>query len=112
MIKLKRVYDSIEPNDGLRILVDRVWPRGFKKESLKLFLWAKDVAPSTALRKFFSHQESRWDEFKRLYMDELKDNKELEYIKELSKQNDITLLYAAKKSHISHVLVLLSLLER
>lgn len=112
MIQLKRVYEHIEPSDGLRILVDRVWPRGFKKESLNLFLWAKDVAPSTVLRKFFSHQESRWEEFQRLYKDELSGNKELEYIKELSKQNNITLLYAAKKSHISHALVLKSLLER
>ena len=64
MIKTKRTYDKPQPGDGLRILVDRIWPRGLKKTEFKMDLWQKDISPSSLLRKWFNHDESKWDEFK------------------------------------------------
>ena len=66
-IRLKRVYDPVEEEDGFRVLVDRIWPRGMTKVRLKADLWLKDVAPSTDLRKWFNHEHSRWEEFKSRY---------------------------------------------
>ena len=73
MLKLKRVYDDISTQDGKRILVDRVWPRGIKKEDLELDEWYKELAPSTELRKWFNHDVDKWKEFKEKYEEELKD---------------------------------------
>ena len=73
-IQLKRIYDEVSASDGKRILVDRLWPRGIKKEDAQLDLWAKDVAPSNELRKWYAHDEEKWDEFQTLYRDELVGN--------------------------------------
>jgi len=70
-IKLKRVYEKAEKSDGFRILVDRLWPRGISKENAKIDLWLKDIAPSDELRKWFGHNPSKWNEFQRLYKEEL-----------------------------------------
>jgi uncharacterized protein YeaO (DUF488 family) len=97
MIKLKRAYEPPEESDGLRILVDRVWPRGLTKEHLKLHAWYKDVAPSAALRKWFGHDPKKWTDFKRKYKEELKaPTKELHELRELSKKHTVTLVYGAK----------------
>lgn len=97
MIVLKRVYESYDDNDGLRVLVDRLWPRGMSKEKAKIDLWMKDIAPSNELRKWFSHDVKKWPEFRERYRRELASKKELlTELKRLSEQHGkVTLLYAA-----------------
>ena len=97
-IKMKRVYDKDERTDGRRILVDRLWPRGIKKEDAKIDDWIKDIAPSDSLRKWFGHDPEKWKEFKKKYFDELKNKKEL--LKEIidKSKTNLTLIYAAKDS--------------
>ena len=77
MIKLKRVYERASKEDGLRILVERLWPRGLTKAQTGINLWLKDIAPSPELRKWFNHEPEKWDEFKKRYWTELKDKKKL-----------------------------------
>ena len=72
MIKVKRVYEPPSEDDGVRVLVDRLWPRGLSRESAKVDLWLRDVAPSDELRRWFGHNPSKWDEFKRRYFEELR----------------------------------------
>jgi uncharacterized protein YeaO (DUF488 family) len=93
MIKTKRVYEPKEETDGLRILVDRLWPRGIKKD--KIDLWLKDIAPSDEIRKFY-HESKDFEAFKKKYIEELKE-KDTKELLELAKQNTITLLYASKE---------------
>ena len=112
MVKLKRVYDQPEKADGKRVLVDRLWPRGLKKEDARLDLWLKDIAPSDDLRKWFSHDPSKWLEFRKRYRQELKDKPDI--IKELKKaarQETITLLYAAKDADCNNAVVLKEMIE-
>lgn len=97
MLKLKRVYDDYSQQDGKRILVDGVWPRGIKKEDLKHDDWRKNLAPSSDLRKWFNHDADKWDDFKKKYFKELEEQQEdLKEIKEASDGHNVTLLYAAK----------------
>ncbi len=97
MMEIKRVYDAAQTGDGLRILVDRLWPRGLSKEAARIDIWMKEVAPSPALRKWFGHDPERWEEFKRSYFLELDASKEA--VKELEELigigSPITLVYAA-----------------
>jgi uncharacterized protein YeaO (DUF488 family) len=96
MIRLKRAYDPVVHGEGTRILVERLWPRGVRKEALALDAWMKDVAPSTELRKWFDHRVERWDEFQRRYRMELDANAEAwEPILEASRRGKVTLLYSA-----------------
>lgn len=96
MIQIKRTYDPPARGDGRRILVDRLWPRGIKKEALAADAWMKDVAPSTALRKWFDHRVERWDEFRRRYRDELDASPSAwAPILEAGKRGKVTLLYSA-----------------
>lgn len=108
MIKIKRAYQPAEDEDGFRILVDRLWPRGISKEKAKLDLWLKDVAPSSELRKWFAHDPERWDEFQTRYEEELKDKKEiLKEIKDEEKENPtVTLIYGAKDEEHNNAVVL------
>ena len=96
MIKLKRVYDSASKDDGIRFLVERLWPRGVKKTALRLDAWLKDVAPSTELRRWFSHDASRWTEFQRRYFAEL-DAKPAtaEPILQAGRRGNVTLVYSS-----------------
>ena len=113
MIKLKRIYDPFSPEDGKRILVDRLWPRGIKKKDTHIDEWLKDIAPSDALRKWFSHDPSRWEEFKRRYTNELKDKKEL--LKELladSKKSTVTLVFGAKDIERNNAVVIEEVLAK
>jgi uncharacterized protein YeaO (DUF488 family) len=97
MIRVKRVYEPMESEDGTRILVDRLWPRGIGKKELGLNSWHKDVAPSSQLRKWFSHDPTRWDEFKRRYFDELDNNRAAwNPLVGLARNGNVTLLYSAK----------------
>lgn len=112
MIKLKRVYQEPSPADGLRILVDRLWPRGLTKERAAVDLWLKELAPSTELRKWFGHDPAKWREFQTRYRKEVHDNDEvLQVLKEKAKKNTVTLVYGARDEHHNEALVLKQILE-
>ncbi|MCK1626787.1 DUF488 domain-containing protein [Bradyrhizobium sp. 160] len=95
-IKLKRAYDAALPGDGTRILIDRLWPRGISKGDAAIDLWAKDIAPSTALRRWFGHDPARWHEFRRRYSLELRQHRDrLGELRALAQGRRITLVFAA-----------------
>lgn len=111
MIQIKRIYDEPEKQDGYRILVDRLWPRGMTKERAHLDEWNKEVAPSDELRKWFGHKMENFEEFSRKYKAELKDKgEELQRIRELAEDKMVTLLYAARDTDVNHARVLLNVL--
>jgi len=113
MIKIKRAYSRVDDEDGFRILVDRLWPRGISKEMAKLDLWLKDIAPSSELRKWFAHDPEKWKEFQMKYREELNDKKEiLNQIKDIEKEKlTITLVYGAKDEEHNNAVVLRSVLK-
>ena len=112
MIKIKRAYLEPEKDDGMRILVDRLWPRGLTKEKARIDLWMKDVAPSTELRKWFSHDIEKWEEFKRRYLDELNENKEsVAILKEQLNKGNVTLIFGARDELHNEAIVLKELLS-
>jgi uncharacterized protein YeaO (DUF488 family) len=111
--KIKRVYEKPDKEDGFRILVDRLWPRGLTKEKAAVDLWLKEIAPSTVLRKWFGHDPEKWKEFKKRYLNELKDNKEpVLLLKEQMKKGNVTLLYGAKDEIHNEALVLLNKVKK
>ncbi|MEO6843954.1 MAG: DUF488 domain-containing protein [Ginsengibacter sp.] len=106
-IKIKRVYKKPEKADGFRVLVDRLWPRGLTKEKAAADLWLKDIAPSTELRKWFSHDPDKWPEFRKKYLGELKENKEsVSILKDKIKKGAVTLLYGARDQVHNEALVI------
>ena len=106
-IAMKRAYDPPIEADGVRVLVDRLWPRGLTKQSAAIDQWPKDVTPSTELRKWFHHDPDRWDEFRRRYLAELKDKgSEIEALRKLAQAGPITLIYAARDTPHLHATVL------
>jgi uncharacterized protein YeaO (DUF488 family) len=112
-IKLKRVYEEPAKTDGTRILVDRLWPRGLTKEKAHVDLWLKEVAPSTALRKWFAHDPAKWTEFKTRYRAELRQNPDpLTLLKQAAAKGSATLLYGAKDEEHNEAIVLQALLSR
>ena len=111
MIKIKRVYDEPGDEDGKRYLVDRLWPRGIKKENLKLDSWLKEIAPSTDLRKWFHHEDAKWEEFVDAYRSELEGNENWKPLAKEAKNGTITLLYAAKNREHNHAVVLKDFLD-
>jgi len=113
MLKIKRAYESPKRDDGVRFLVDRLWPRGMKKEELKMMAWLKDVSPSPDLRKWFGHDPAKWTEFQKRYRKELKDNSDAwQPILNAAKKGNVTLLYSAKDTEHNSALVLKKFLER
>lgn len=112
MVKIKRIYEEPEKSDGFRILVDRLWPRGISKEKAKINLWLKDIAPSNELRKWFGHKPERWNEFKKKYTKELKENIHLiKLIQDIERHKKIiTLLYGAKDQEHNQAVVLKNLI--
>ena len=113
MIKIKRVYDPPEPGDGKRILIDRLWPRGLKKEDLKMDEWLKEIAPSDKLRKWFSHDPKKYEEFKKRYAKELEDKSGiLARIKAEAKKGTVTILFSAKDTEHNNAKVLRELLTK
>ena len=113
MIKVKRVYEKVENNDGVRVLVDRLWPRGVKEEDAKLDEWLKDIAPSSKLRKWFSHDPNKWEEFKIRYEEELAQKEELlDKLIQDAKGKNITLVYASREKQFNNVMVLKTLMEK
>ncbi len=113
-IRLKRIYDAPASDDGFRALVDRVWPRGISKEKAALDLWAKDAAPSTALRKWFDHDPAKWAAFQQKYHAELQANPDaLAPLRDKAKAGRLTLLYGAKdETHNQAIALRAFLLEK
>lgn len=106
-VKLKRAYVPAEADDGTRILVDRLWPRGVRKVDAAIDLWLKEIAPSTELRKWFGHESERWAEFRQRYVQELKHHPALvAQLRALARQGPATLVYAAHDEQHNHALVL------
>lgn len=113
MIKLKRAYEKTARDDGERILVERLWPRGLTKLQAKIDLWLKEVAPSTELRQWFGHDPDKWDEFRQRYQMELKDKSDLiRLLKRKAKVGTITLIYAARDEEHNGALVLKGFLQK
>lgn len=95
-VRLKRAYEPAAADDGTRILIDRLWPRGISKERAAIDHWMKDIAPSTQLRKWFGHDPARWEEFRRRYAKEVRQHADLlEQLRALARQGQITLVYSA-----------------
>lgn len=111
-IKIKRIYETPLVEDGFRMLVDRLWPRGLKKENAAIDEWNKIIAPSTELRKWFGHKYENFERFTEAYKIELKSKPEqLERIKSIAETQNLTLLYAAKDEKINHARILLSVIK-
>lgn len=107
MIQTKRVYDPPQAADGARFLVDRLWPRGLKKDGAQVTAWLKDVAPSGDLRRWFGHDPARWDEFRKRYVAELEANPDgWQPILDAARQGTVTLLYAAKDAEHNNAVAL------
>lgn len=112
-IRLKRAYDPPEPEDGMRVLVERLWPRGVKKEALALDEWLKDIAPSPELRKWYAHEVEKWEEFRRRYEAELDGHpNELAHLRELVAAGPVTFVYAASDEQHNSARVLKEYIER
>ncbi len=112
-IRLKRAYEAAAPGDGLRVLVERLWPRGVAKQQARIDLWAKDVAPSTELRRWYAHEPERWPEFKRRYRAELKGNAEaLKGLRDQLEVGPVTFVFAARDEARNSAVVLKQYLEQ
>lgn len=112
-IKLERIYNNPKGDNGFRILVDRLWPRGLSKDKIKVDLWQKDIAPSNSLRKWFGHDEKKWDEFKRRYFKELDKKRDAvnTVIEKAKEQHSVTLLYATKEEKFNNAVALKEYLD-
>ncbi len=111
-VRLKRVYDDPSDSDGVRILIDRLWPRGLSKKDAQVDHWLKDVAPSAELRKWFGHDPQKWTEFRTRYRAELSDNPALDELKSVvEEEGEVTLLYAAKDQEHNHAIVLKQVMD-
>ncbi|MCJ7748445.1 MAG: DUF488 domain-containing protein [Desulfobacterales bacterium] len=112
MIKIKRIYDLPSAEDGVRILIDRLWPRGLSKNGAKVDLWLKEIAPSDKLRKWFAHDPKKWIEFKQKYFKELNPNQErVDLIIKKAKGGNVTLLFGAKEERFNNTVALKEYVE-
>ncbi|MBL1141462.1 MAG: DUF488 family protein [Proteobacteria bacterium] len=106
-IRIKRIYDTYDKADGIRVLVDRLWPRGVKKSEAKITLWMKEIAPSNELRLWFDHKPEKWKVFSKSYMKELDKKTEIvARLYSLIKKDNVTLLYAARDRYCNHARVI------
>ncbi|HET6882341.1 MAG TPA: DUF488 domain-containing protein [Pirellulales bacterium] len=113
MLQLKRAYEPASRDDGRRVLVERLWPRGVSKAKVAIDAWLKDVAPSTELRKWYGHDPERWQEFRRRYWEELRNNREaVNELREKERKGKVTLVYAAHDEEHSGALALRQFLSR
>ena len=96
LLGIKRIYDKAGITEGKRVLVDRLWPRGVKRSTSNIDVWLREVAPSTELREWFSHDPEKWEEFKERYRKELKGNKAFDELVKMAREGDITLIYSSK----------------
>ncbi len=112
-IRLKRAYDPADPSDGYRVLIDRLWPRGLSRKRAKLDEWDRELAPSTKLRQWFGHEPSRFEEFRRRYVDELQGHRPaLAGLRRRAREGALTLVYAAKDTEHNDAVVLVEVLRR
>ena len=112
MIKVKRIYEPSSPGDGKRILIDRLWPRGMKKEEAHIDEWLKEISPSNELRKWYSHDPVKWPEFKRRYRAEISEETELlKRIKNEGKKGTVTLLFSSKELELNNAVALKEIVE-
>lgn len=109
-IGIKRVYDEAEPQDGARILVDRLWPRGISKDKAAFAEWMKELAPTTALRQWFDHRPERWAEFQTRYREELRENPLVDTLRQCARTQTVTLLYGSRNREFNHARVLADVL--
>jgi uncharacterized protein YeaO (DUF488 family) len=110
-IRLKRAYEAPAANDGARVLVDRLWPRGVKKADAAIDLWMKDIAPSTELRRWFGHDPARWPEFRRCYAAELREHPDrLEELRDMARRGPLTLVFGARDEAHNDAVVLREML--
>ncbi|MEF8943228.1 MAG: DUF488 domain-containing protein [Desulfohalobiaceae bacterium] len=111
-IRTKRVYDPIGDDDGYRVLVDRVWPRGMSKEKARIDFWLKELAPAKELRKWFGHDPSKWEEFCKRYFEELEGHKEhLDRLAEMARSAPLTLVYSSRETRYNNAVALKDYLE-
>lgn len=111
-IKLKRVYEAPEREDGFRVLVDRLWPRGVSKSSAQIELWLKEIAPSNELRKWYSHDPAKWDEFRKRYFQELDNHpEEVEQLNKCVSLGTVTLVFSSKEQKLNNAVALKEYLE-
>lgn len=106
MIKIKRVYEELSQDDGTRILIDRLWPRGLKQGDAQIDEWIREIAPSNELRKWFNHDPNKWNEFRNRYFMELQRNLELEKIVNLARKGSVTLLFGCKEERFNNAVAL------
>ena len=112
-IRIKRAYEPAGPKDGFRVLVDRLWPRGIAKHTLRIDYWLKNAAPSTELRKWFNHEPEHWAQFRKAYLAELRGHKDdLRSMLRDAASNNITLIYGARDEKHNHAIVLREYLKR
>lgn len=111
-VQLKRAYETPSPDDGMRVLVDRLWPRGLAKSKAAIDHWLKDVAPSDELRRWFGHDPARWAEFQRRYKAELSHNAALDELRSLARKERLTLVYSAHDEAHNQAVVLKDVLGR
>ncbi len=113
MVCVKRIYEPKSKDDGYRVFVERLWPRGFTKERARLDLWLKDIAPSQELRKWYSHDPEKWNEFKRRYKAELENNEALAELKKIIKEKkNVDLIYAASDPERNSAVIIKELIEK
>jgi uncharacterized protein YeaO (DUF488 family) len=115
MLKVKRAYEKKEPDDGQRILIDRLWPRGVKKSEAEIDEWLKELGPSTQLRKWFAHDPQKWPEFKKRYIAELSDHHIVELLENIAQESladNVTLIYGAKDTEHNNARVLEELIKK
>jgi uncharacterized protein YeaO (DUF488 family) len=113
MVKLKRAYEAVSADDGLRILVERLWPRGVRKQEAKIDLWLKDLAPSTELRQWYGHDPARWPQFRKRYRNELKEQVDLlALLQYVTRELAVTFVYAASDEERNSAVALKELLEQ
>ncbi|MGH7187161.1 MAG: DUF488 domain-containing protein [Pseudomonadota bacterium] len=112
-IRTKRIYEPATDDDGLRVLIDRLWPRGLSKANAKVDLWLKELAPSHELRKWFDHRADRWPEFQKRYAVELKDQTEaMAMLRREAKKRTVTLLFASRETKLNNASALKRMLDR
>lgn len=113
MIKIRRVYERADVTDGTRVLVDRLWPRGIRRNTPNVDIWLKEIAPTDELRKWFAHEPAKWMDFKTRYMKELGDNKAVAHLLQVIRSTDpVTLVYATKDEEHNNAVVLREFLKR
>jgi uncharacterized protein YeaO (DUF488 family) len=111
-VRVKRIYDPVEPDDGYRVLIDHVWPRGVSRDHANLDAWLRELAPSDELRKWFDHIPERFDEFRARYRDELNDHRErVEDLRGRARKGPVTIVYAARDREHNNAVVLAELLR-